>query len=97
MRRAILRGGNLNVIPLAVLLIVTTSYALVEGNFGTAYRHRAQIMPLFFIFAGVGIVALKPWFEQRKKMRRRSLLFRRGRVAEPRVGDPRSGLSGRRR
>ncbi len=46
-------------IPVSVLLVVVSSYALVEGNFGTAYRHRAQIMPLFFIFSGVGLSWIK--------------------------------------
>ncbi len=45
--------------PASVLLVVVSSYALVEGNFGTAYRHRAQIMPLFFIFSGVGLTWIK--------------------------------------
>ena len=55
-----LRGRLTNVlIVLAVLVIVVSSYALVEGNFGTAYRHRAQIMPLFFVFSGVGLAWLK--------------------------------------
>lgn len=38
-------------------LLVTVSYALVEGNLGTAYRHRAQVLVLFLVFAGVGIEA----------------------------------------
>ena len=84
MRHAILRGSHLAVIPLSVLLIVTTSYALVEGNFGTAYRHRAQIMPLFFIVAGVGWVVLKPWFDKRRRTRGRSVVARRGVGAENR-------------
>ena len=46
-------------VPVSVLLVVVSSYALVEGNFGTAYRHRAQIMPLFFVFSGVGLSWLK--------------------------------------
>ena len=45
--------------PVSVLLVVVSSYALVEGNFGTAYRHRAQIMPLFFIFSGIGLSWIK--------------------------------------
>ena len=58
--RISLRGRLTNVmIVLAVLVIVVSSYALVEGNFGTAYRHRAQIMPLFFVFSGVGLSWLK--------------------------------------
>lgn len=47
--------------PVSVLLVVVSSYALVEGNFGTAYRHRAQIMPLFFTFSGIGL----SWFKDR--------------------------------
>ena len=46
-------------VPVSVLLVVVSSYALVEGNFGTAYRHRAQIMPLFFIFSGIGLSWVK--------------------------------------
>ena len=46
-------------VPVSVLLVVVASYALVEGNFGTAYRHRAQIMPLFFVFSGVGLSWIK--------------------------------------
>jgi 4-amino-4-deoxy-L-arabinose transferase-like glycosyltransferase len=46
-------------VPVSVLLAVVSSYALVEGNFGTAYRHRAQIMPLFFIFSGIGLSWIK--------------------------------------
>ena len=46
-------------VPVSVLLVVVSSYALVEGNFGTAYRHRAQIMPLFFVFSGVGVTWIK--------------------------------------
>ena len=58
--RISLRGRLTNVlIVVAVLVIVVTSYALVEGNFSTAYRHRAQIMPLFFVFSGVGVSWLK--------------------------------------
>ncbi len=50
---------SLSFFPASVLLVVVSSYALVEGNFGTAYRHRAQIMPLFFIFSGVGLTWIK--------------------------------------
>ena len=58
--RISMRGGLTNVmIVLSVLVIVVSSYGLVEGNFGTAYRHRAQIMPLFFVFTGVGLSWLK--------------------------------------
>ena len=65
--------------PVAVLLVVVSSYALVEGNFGTAYRHRAQIMPLFFVFSGVGLFWIKvtiisqtQWWRTRTRLRYRS-------------------------
>ena len=36
-------------------LLATLSYALVESNLGTAYRHRAQVLVLYLVFAAVGI------------------------------------------
>lgn len=42
--------------PILVFLALTTSiYALVEGNAGTAYRHRAQVLVFFLILASVGL------------------------------------------
>lgn len=41
-----------------VLLItggLTLGYALGEANAGTAYRHRAQVLPFYLMFASVGI------------------------------------------
>ncbi len=37
------------------LVAIITTYALVEGNVGTAYRHKAQTLPLFFIIIAVGL------------------------------------------
>jgi hypothetical protein len=45
---------------LMVLLVtgaLTIGYALGEGNAGTAYRHRAQLLSFYLIFAAVGIEA----------------------------------------
>jgi hypothetical protein len=56
------KGGDW-LIPACILLVVVTMCALVEGNFGTAYRHRAQIMPLFFVFASVGTARFVQWFK----------------------------------
>jgi hypothetical protein len=36
-------------------LFATISYALAESNLGTAYRHRAQVLVLFLVFAAVGV------------------------------------------
>jgi len=61
------RGRRTILVVAAVLLLVVASYALVEGNFGTAYRHRAQVMPLFFLFTALGIVEVwKRWRARRK-------------------------------
>lgn len=40
---------------LSFVLLTTLSYALVEGNLGTAYRHRAQVLVALLVFAGVGL------------------------------------------
>lgn len=79
MKDALLRGGGMSALPIAVLIVTATSYALVEGNFGTAYRHRAQVMPLFFIFAGVGFQVIRPWLDQKRRLARRTIVAR----AEP--------------
>jgi hypothetical protein len=71
----------------AVLATVTFSYALVEGNVGTAYRHRAQVLPLFFVLAAVGLRdAWGSWMERRIEAR----AGRRQAVASLRV-PPRGG------
>jgi len=44
-----------------VTAALTFGYALGEGNAGTAYRHRAQILPVLLVFAALG-----------KSLRRRS-------------------------
>ncbi len=40
-----------------VVVGVSVFYALISGNVGTAYRHRAQILPLFLTIAGIGWAA----------------------------------------
>jgi hypothetical protein len=45
---------------LMIILIaigITLGYAIGQGNVGTIYRHRAQVLPLFLIFAAVGVEA----------------------------------------
>ncbi len=46
--------------PILVFLVITTGvYALVEGNAGTAYRHRAQVLIFFLVMAAVGLALRK--------------------------------------
>lgn len=61
-------------VPLAALVLVTFAYALVEANAGTAYRHRAQILPIIFVFCAVGLtdlLALRRLRKEREAERRR--------------------------
>ncbi|HME74015.1 MAG TPA: hypothetical protein VKM54_29765, partial [Myxococcota bacterium] len=47
-------------LPLASFaLFGTISYALVESNLGTAYRHRAQVLVLFLVFGAIGLAERK--------------------------------------
>ena len=47
-------------LPLAsVALFGSISYALVESNLGTAYRHRAQVLVLFLVFGAIGLAERK--------------------------------------
>jgi len=39
--------------------LLTLTYSIVQGNVGTAYRQRAQLLVFYFIFVAVGYVLLK--------------------------------------
>jgi hypothetical protein len=41
--------------PLLLTGLLTVSYSLGEGNVGTLYRHRAQVIAFYLMFAGVGL------------------------------------------
>jgi hypothetical protein len=56
-------------VPAAVLVTVTFAYALVESNVGTAYRHRAQILPIGFILCAYGIWRFRSGLEERRRER----------------------------
>ena len=49
--------------------MLTLSYSIFQGNVGTAYRQRAQLLVFYFIFVAVGGVLLK---EKREEKRRRA-------------------------
>ncbi|MFQ5536421.1 MAG: hypothetical protein ACE5GJ_03110 [Gemmatimonadota bacterium] len=70
-------------VPLAILVVVTFAYALVESNVGTAYRHRAQVLPLMFIFCALG---LRDYYAVRSA--RRAALGRQRERAAARGPDP---------
>ncbi len=48
--------------------MLTLSYSVVQGNVGTAYRQRSQLLVFYFIFVAIGAVLFK---EKREDKRRR--------------------------
>ena len=55
---------------ISIFVVVTFSYALVESNIGTAYRHRAQVLPIAFVFCAVGISDWYAVWSQRRARKR---------------------------
>jgi hypothetical protein len=47
--------------------MLTIAYSVFQGNVGTAYRQRAQILVFYFIFVAVGAVLVKEKREERRK------------------------------
>jgi hypothetical protein len=47
------------VLPILIFtILLTLAYALVQGNIGTAYRQRSQLLIFYFIFVAVGLSLL---------------------------------------
>jgi len=55
-------------------VMLTLAYSVFQGNVGTAYRQRAQLLVFYFIFVAVGFVLMK---EKREEKKRRELEERR--------------------
>jgi bacteriorhodopsin len=47
--------------------MLTLAYSLVQGNVGTAYRQRSQLLVFYFIFLAVGAVIMKERAEDRRR------------------------------
>ncbi|MBA3243068.1 MAG: hypothetical protein H0T60_17750 [Acidobacteria bacterium] len=47
--------------------MLTLAYSIFQGNVGTAYRQRAQILVFYFIFVAVGAVLVKEARESRRE------------------------------
>lgn len=62
---------------IAPVLIFTTmlslAYSVFQGNVGTAYRQRAQLLVFYFVFVAVGFVLLKEKKEDRDRRRQAGL------------------------
>jgi len=46
---------KMSLILISYLFLVTSGFALIEGNVGSAMRHRDLVLPFYFIFGAVGI------------------------------------------
>jgi hypothetical protein len=54
--------------PILIFTVMLTfAYSVFQGNVGTAYRQRAQLLVFYFIFVAVGFVLLKERREERKQ------------------------------
>nr|MBA2524826.1 hypothetical protein [Pyrinomonadaceae bacterium] len=53
--------------------MLSLAYSVFQGNVGTAYRQRAQLLVFYFIFVAVGYVLM---IEKREEKRRRDLAER---------------------
>jgi hypothetical protein len=47
--------------------MLTLAYSVFQGNVGTAYRQRSQLLVFYFIFVAVGYVLLRERQDERKK------------------------------
>jgi hypothetical protein len=47
--------------------MLTLAYSVFQGNVGTAYRQRSQLLVFYFIFVAVGAVLLKERAEDRRR------------------------------
>jgi dolichyl-phosphate-mannose-protein mannosyltransferase len=57
--------------------MLTLAYSIFQGNVGTAYRQRSQILVFYFIFVAVGAVLLRERHEDRRRgqqMRRQAVV-----------------------
>lgn len=48
--------------------MLTLAYAVFQGNVGTAYRQRSQLLVFYFIFVAVGAVIVKEKSEDKKRL-----------------------------
>lgn len=64
--------------------MLTLAYAVFQGNVGTAYRQRSQLLVFYFIFVAVGYVLIKERREDKKRQQeltRQEMLAARQRAA----------------
>jgi hypothetical protein len=59
-------------------VMLSLAYSVFQGNVGTAYRQRAQLLVFYFIFVAVGYALL---LEKREERRKREMAEREAMAA----------------
>ncbi len=49
---------KMSLILITYLIIITSGFALLEANVGSAFRHRDLVLPIYLIFSSAGIIHL---------------------------------------
>lgn len=65
--------------------MLTLSYSVVQGNVGTAYRQRSQLLVFYFIFVAVGAVLFKEKREEKRRREAEAKQEARARIIGPRA------------
>jgi hypothetical protein len=50
--------------------LLTLCYSILQGNVGTAYRQRAQLLVFYFVFVAIGFVLMQEKREERARKRK---------------------------
>ena len=76
-------------------VMLSLAYSVFQGNVGTAYRQRAQLLVFYFIFVAVGLVLVKEKREERSRRNQEEALeeWRRREDAKGRKLKPQIPLS----
>jgi len=64
--------------------LLTLTYSVLQGNVGTAYRQRAQLLIFYFFFVAVGFVLMKEKREEKARKRKAEREKQAGSQARPR-------------
>ena len=68
---------------LIFVLLLTLTYSVLQGNVGTAYRQRAQLLIFYFVFVAVGFVLVREKSEEAMRKRRERREDRQNQKASP--------------
>ncbi|HLM57850.1 MAG TPA: hypothetical protein VK422_17225, partial [Pyrinomonadaceae bacterium] len=64
--------------------MLTLAYSIFQGNVGTAYRQRSQLLVFYFIFVAVGFMLVKERREDRRQGEARAREAERAQLRAPR-------------